>query len=61
MDEEEFEQLQAALAASMVQNEEIVINSDDEGDQPANPGIFQQMMGMFGGNQQQEEEEDKKE
>ena len=51
MDEEEFEQLQQALAASMVQNEEIVINSDDEGDQPANPGIFQQMMGMFGGNQ----------
>lgn len=32
MTEAEFEQLQAALVASMGQNEEIIVGDDDEGD-----------------------------
>ena len=48
MDEEELEQMQAALIASMADQEEIVINEDD--DQPAqgNQGMLNQMFGYFG-------------
>lgn len=47
MTQEEFEQVQAALVASMNQDEEIHIG-DDEEDGSGNQGIFQQAMGMFG-------------
>lgn len=41
MTQEEFEQLQAALAASMNQeSEEIVIGEEDDGEE-ANPGMIQ--------------------
>ena len=51
MDEEEFQQIQAALVASMNQNEEIVIASDEEADE--GNGMIQNFMGMigFGGGQ----------
>ena len=65
MTEEEFEQIQAALVASMGQNEDIVIgdDDDDEGNGEQAPGYLNQIMGMFGGglNQQnQDAEEDDK-
>ena len=51
MTEEEFEQLQAALVASMGQNEDIIVgDEEDDGDEQQNaPGYIQQIMGMFGG------------
>ena len=54
MTEEEFEQLQAALVASMNQGEEEIIigDEDDEEEASGNPGIMQQMMGMMGFAQQ---------
>ena len=59
MTEEEFAELQAALVASMNQeNEDINIDDDDEEGQE-NPGMVQQMMGMFGfGAQNQDENGD---
>ena len=51
MSEQEFEQMQAALVASMTQDDgEIIVgdDGDDDGDEQINPGMLQQMMGMFG-------------
>lgn len=50
MSQEEFEQMQAALVASMTQDDgEIIVGEDDdEGEEQINPGMMQQMMGMFG-------------
>ena len=63
MTEEEFEQLQAALVASMGQNEDIIVgDEEDDGDEQQNaPGYIQQIMGMFGGGglQSQDQEENK--
>ena len=47
MTQEEFEQIQAALVASMNQDEEIHIGEDEEEDS-GNQGILQQAMGMLG-------------
>ena len=48
MDPEEFEQLQAALVASMNQdNEEIVIGEDDD-EEGQGGNMMQNFMGMFG-------------
>ena len=45
-----IEQMQAALVASMTQDDgEIIVGEDDdEGEEQINPGMMQQMMGMFG-------------
>lgn len=65
MDEEELEQMQAALIASMADQEDIVINDDDDDEQDAqamsNQGLLNQMFGYFGmgGNQGSNEEEKK--
>lgn len=43
--------MQAALVASMTQDDgEIVVgeDDDDDGEEQINPGMLQQMMGMFG-------------
>lgn len=49
MTQEEFESLQAALVASMNQdNEEIIIGDDEDGAENSNTGYMQQMMGMLG-------------
>ena len=66
MSQEEFEQMQAALVASMTQDDgEIIVGEDDDDeDEPINPGMLQQMMGMFGygqANQEDGGEEEKKE
>lgn len=66
MSHEEFEQMQAALVASMTQDDgEIIVgeDDDDDGDEQINPGMLQQMMGMFGYGQanQEDGEEEKKE
>jgi hypothetical protein len=59
MSQEEFEQMQAALVASMTQDDgEIIVGEDDEGEDQINPGMMQQMMGMFGYGAQANQEED---
>ena len=66
VDEEEFEQMQAALIASMADQEDIFIPDDGNGQAEANPGLMNQMFGFFGlggqGNQNnnQNNEEEKK-
>lgn len=59
MTEEEFEQLQAALVASMNQGEEEILigDEDDEEEESSNPGIVQQMMGMMGLGQNSQNEQ----
>ncbi len=47
MTQEEFEQLQAALVASMNEEEEIHIGEDDEGAEGGG-GLIQGMMNMMG-------------
>ena len=53
MSQEEFEALQAAIVASMGQDEQIIIGRDEE--EEAGGGLISQMMGMLGLGSQNEE------